>query len=347
MSDRTLQVFSGSALLGSDLDFRPADIIVDKGQIIAIEETTRAPDLWICPALFNAHTHLGDTVAMDCAGNGDLVSLVTPPDGLKHRILAETEPAGLMRGMQESIRFMVKRGTAGCADFREGGAPGVIALKEAALDLPFRCIILGRDGGETTANGLGVSSVRDVTDLERMVRDIRQAGGLLAFHAGEMDSLDVDTAISYDPDFIIHATHATEPQLKECADKDIPVVVCPRSNWVLSVTGSNTHPPIRRMLELGCRVWAGTDNVMFVQPDLLSEMAFISTVYHVDPEKIIQMAVEGSELWGEPSYIKKGARANFFVLDPRASNISFSKKPVAGIVNRAFSTDIGKNVFNL
>ena len=45
--------------------------------------------VWICPALFNAHTHLGDTIAMDCGATGDLTALVTPPDGLKHRLLAQ------------------------------------------------------------------------------------------------------------------------------------------------------------------------------------------------------------------------------------------------------------------
>jgi cytosine/adenosine deaminase-related metal-dependent hydrolase len=57
---------SGQALVGEELELQPADIIIENGTITAIEETRRAPMVWICPAFFNAHTHLGDTIAMDC-----------------------------------------------------------------------------------------------------------------------------------------------------------------------------------------------------------------------------------------------------------------------------------------
>ena len=86
------------ALIGEELALRPVDIVIDKGRITAIEERTRAPQIWICPAFFNAHTHLADTVAMDCGSTGDLVSMVTPPDGLKHRLLAATSYCGSCRG---------------------------------------------------------------------------------------------------------------------------------------------------------------------------------------------------------------------------------------------------------
>ena len=82
------------------------------------------------PAFFNAHTHLADTVAMDLPAHGSLAELVKPPDGLKHRILAATPRADLVRSMRSSIRTMIATGTAGFADFREGGADGVAALRE-------------------------------------------------------------------------------------------------------------------------------------------------------------------------------------------------------------------------
>ncbi len=86
MSDHEVTV-SGHALLGERLEMSPVTIVVKSGVITHIEYESHPPDLWICPAFFNAHTHLGDTIAMDinCAGQ-DLVSLVTPPEGLKHRI---------------------------------------------------------------------------------------------------------------------------------------------------------------------------------------------------------------------------------------------------------------------
>lgn len=343
----TRQLISGQALIGADLEIRPVDIIVENGIITAIEDSSRAPDVWICPALFNAHTHLGDTVAMDCGATGDLTALVTPPDGLKHRLLAQASHDNLVKAMRASIVGMIDRGIAGCADFREGGISGVSSLREAAEGLSFGTCILGRDGGGEAGDGLGISSVRDVPDAGHQVTEARKMGKKIAFHAGERDAEDVDGALALSPDMIVHATHATKRQLRECADRGIPIVVCPRSNWALGVTGSARNPPIRLMQDLGCTVMLGTDNVMFVPPDILSEMAFVSSVYGSDPRFILQAAVRGSDLLDSSFFIREGARANFFTIDASRSALRFSRDPVASIVKRAGSGRIGNNVFNL
>jgi len=340
------RILSGYALTGEDLAFHPVDIVIENGTITAIEDNSRAPHVWICPALFNAHTHLGDTIAMDCGATGDLVALVTPPDGLKHRLLRESSHNDLVAGMRGSIRTMIACGTAGCADFREGGPEGVSALKEANNGLPFRALIFGREGGEMVADGFGISSARDVPDLERTVAAARRAGKMIGFHAGERDREDVDAALSFDPDFIVHATHATKKQLRACADRQIPIVVCPRSNWILGVTSSARHPPISVMEELGCTVYLGTDNVMFVPPDLFGEMAFVSTVYKSDPATILRSAIGGSALSGTSYYLRAGARANLFVIDPEKNALNFSRDPVTSIIKRVSSSLIANNVFN-
>ena len=277
------KTISGHALLGEELAMTPVDIHITNGVITAIDERKKAPEVWICPALFNAHTHLGDTVAMDCGVTGNLVELVTPPNGLKHRLLAEASRSDLIAGMRGSIEGMIAGGTAGCADFREGGTAGVTALREAANGLPFCPVIFGRDGGEAVAGGLGISSTRDVAGVEKQVAAARRAGKKIAFHAGERDAGDVDAALAFDPDLLIHATHATRRQLRTCAEREIPIAVCPRSNWVLGVTSSDKRPPLSLMGELGCTVYFGTDNVMFVPPDILSELAFAQTVYRQHP----------------------------------------------------------------
>ena len=341
------QIVSGQALVGEELALRPVDIVIEEGRITAIEENPRAPHTWICPAFFDAHTHLGDTVAMDCGSTGDLVSMVTPPDGLKHRLLAAASHSDLVAAMRAAITGMMGAGTFGCADFREGGRPGVHALKEASAGLDFVPVIFGREGGEADADGLGISSTRDVTDVERQVSAARKSGKMIAFHAGERDKNDVDAALSFEPDLLIHMTHATKKQLRECADKEIPIVVCPRSNWVLGVTSSARYPPLQMMLDLGCTVMLGTDNAMFVPPDIFSEMAFVSTVYRLDPKIIIRSAVTGSQFTGSPFFIRKGARAAFFMLDPSHSALAFSLDPTTSIVKRAPYNAIRNNVFNL
>lgn len=338
---------SGQAFVGEELELLPVDIIIENGIISAVEEIRHAPMVWICPAFFNAHTHLGDTIAMDCKKTGDLESLVTPPDGLKHRILAAAARSDLVAGMHASIRGMIAGGTAGCADFREGGCEGVKALKEAAEGFTFRPFVFGREGGEDIADGLGISSTRDVSCTEMLVAHAKQAGKKVALHAGERDASDVDAALALDPDLLIHCTYATKKQLRECSDRQIPIVVCARSNWTLDVTSSAHHPPVQLMQDLGCSLLLGTDNVMFVPPDMFSEMAFTSTIYRIDPKVLLGAAVRGSELTGSSFFIRKGARANLFTIDPAQSPLHFSHDPVTSIVKRASYYNIGNNVFNL
>jgi cytosine/adenosine deaminase-related metal-dependent hydrolase len=100
------------------------------------------------------------------------------------------------------------------------------------------------------------------------------------------------------------------------------------------------------MEELGCKVWLGTDNVMFVPPDLGGEMAFLSTVYRTAPDNILRSAVAGSELTGSAFFIRQGARANLVIIDPERNALKFSRDPVASIIKRAPFCGIATNVFN-
>lgn len=342
----TQTVYSGLALVGPALEGRPADIVVDGGRIIAVEERTRAPDRWLCPSFFNAHTHLGDTIAMDAPADGDLVSLVAPPNGLKHRLLGAAPDADCVAGMRESVRRMIRGGTGGFADFREGGPRGVGLLRDAVAGLPCRAVVFGRDGGEQVADGAGIASVRDVADYEAVAGRVREAGGMVAFHAGERDAGDVDGALDCRPDLVVHMTHATEAQLRRCADEGIPIAVCPRSNWRLGVATDSAHPPIARMLDLGCRVLLGTDNAMFVPPDMAGELAFASVVYGLEPAALLRAGIDGAAVTGSPSWIEPGARASFFVVDPVRAGLSFSRDPVASLVRRFDATAIETNVIN-
>jgi cytosine/adenosine deaminase-related metal-dependent hydrolase len=344
---KSLHQLSGYALLGDELALAPSDIFIENGIVTSIEDNPRVPQVWICPALFNAHTHLGDTIAMDCGTTGDLEALVTPPDGLKHRMLRAASRQDLVLGMRASMEGMVANGTAGCADFREGGVEGVLALQEAAAGLPFAPFIFGREGGEAIAGGIGISSVRDVPDAEYLVRDAKIAGKKIAFHAGERDSADIDTALTYEPDLLIHMTHATKKQIRECAERAIPIAVCPRSNWTLGVTSSRSHPPLALMEDLGCITCLGTDNAMFIGPDLFAEMSFVSTIYGLDPATILRASVRGSGFFGPSFFIRKGSPANMFVLDPGRSALRFSRDPLATLVKRVNSAIIRTNVFSL
>jgi len=340
----------GRALLGGELEEAPVAVVVKDGVIHRIEHLTEAPDdsPWICPAFFNAHTHLGDSLAMDLPFRGTLDELVRPPDGLKHQILRSAARPELVRGMRLTLLTMAASGTAGCADFREGGVEGVSALMEAAQGIPLRPVIFGREGGEAIADGLGVSSARDAgPGLDDAVSVARRSGRLVAFHAGEKDPGDVDGALAYDPDLLIHCTHATRPQLRRIADLDIPIAICPRANWRFGVTSSRDHPPVATMQALGCRILLGTDNAMCVQPDLWREAHFLCTVYGTAPRDALKAATLGSLLYSGSYSIKEGNKANFLVIDPGQSNLSLSRDIAGTLVNRAGPENIVRKVINL
>lgn len=336
----------GLAFLGDDLEPSPVSIQITNGIIGSIEEVRKAPDRWILPALFNAHTHIGDTVALDTPIQGDLESIVSPPDGLKHRILRDTNRETLISAMHSTIRLMESSGCAGFADFREGGQEGVTALREAALNCRSHPLIFGRDGGEISADGFGISSVRDIPDLDRQVEEAKKLGRLIAIHAGERDSSDIEGALAYEPDLLIHCTHARERDLRFCADREIPIVVCPRSNWMLGVTSTSSLPPVEKMIDLGCKVFIGTDNVMFIQPDLWREMAFLSVITPLPASTLLRMGVAGSILTGSPYWIQEGNPASIIEIDTLRSNLKYSRDLHRTLVSRIGSDLLDRILFN-
>ncbi|WAI02613.1 amidohydrolase family protein [Methanogenium organophilum] len=321
--------------MGDDFEERNVRIIVTNGVITNIEEISRTPDIWIFPGFFNAHTHLGDTIAMDIDANGPIGQLVAPPDGLKHRLLRAATPAMCVEAMNASIRTMADTGTYGFADFREGGVEGARYLQEANAECSLDSAVFGRDGGEKISDGLGVSSTRHYGEgLTKIIEESRADGRIIAFHAGEKDAMDVDSALAFDPDMLIHCTHATSKQIRTIADAGIPVVICPRSNWKLGVTSSGKNPPVHEMIDAGIELWLGTDNVMFVQPDMSAEMSFCHYVYGIDAQTIMKMAVGGAHILDMNYGIHEQNTARFNRYNTARLNAKFSKNILNTIINR-------------
>lgn len=323
----------GNVLFEEDFAFVSAEITVENGIIKEIAQSNKKSDTYIIPAFFNAHTHIADTVAMDTRADRPLAELVAPPNGVKHKILASAPDEELVRAMKHTADFMKRGGTLGFADFREGGTKGVELLKRAVPD-DMSVLILGREGGEFICDGLGLSNARNRPGEEKMVEDIKKAGKLFAVHAGEANTDDIDTAFALEPDFIVHAVNFSKKHIKEAADKDIPLVLCPRSNWILGATNTAQKPPVKEMIEAGCRIYLGTDNVMFVEPDMFKEAAFMYTVYKMQPEDVLRAATQGFSLAGIENTIRVGNKANLTVLKmPYESR--FTKDPLLSVFMRS------------
>jgi cytosine/adenosine deaminase-related metal-dependent hydrolase len=258
--------------------------------------------------------------------------------------------------MRSSLLDMIETGTYAFADFREGGVLGVAALNKALEGLKLYSMVLGRPAEPELpsqavldevrrillrCNGLGMSGTNDLDLelLEEIATCTRRSKKLFAVHAGEKDRSDIEKALSLEPDLLIHLTNATKRDLESVADAGIPIVVCPRSNFI---TGAGMAP-IAEMLEAGIKVAAGTDNVMLNSVNMFSEMEFMSKIFSVEDRQVFKICtLNGSFIMGSDSTgsIKKGNKANLMILNGSSNNLTGIKNPISGITRRARPDDI-------
>jgi len=282
----------------------------------------------IVPGLWNAHTHLGDAVVTQEL-KGTLEELVAPPHGLKHRVLARAKDAEVIAAMRRTMATMIRTGTTGFSDFREGGLKGLKLLYAAEAALPLRGVVLGRPGGLAydanevrailrASDGIAVSSFVDWPrdDIEKVAAHVRRERKIFATHCSERIREDMDAVLDLHPAFLVHMIHATDADLVRCVDAGVPVVVCPRSNAFFGLT-----PDIPRMLRAGVELRLGTDNAMINVPSMLREIDFAYRISRlkgqVPAREIFEMALRGRRL-SDPEAaagIRVGAPADLMVLD--------------------------------
>ncbi len=358
------QIIYGTILYGDEFDPIKGYVCIDDGIITEVGEESTSSDNIIAPCFVNAHTHIGDSVCKDPPiGNSDgicvqrdLDQLVRPPHGLKHRILSSTPDHVLIQYMRASIMDMLSTGTCAFADFREGGVVGVMALKEVLKGACIDSLILGRPASTEgmledvlsevdrvlrNGDGLGMSGADDMDMIL-----LRQASArakrwkrTFAIHAGEKVRTDIDDALSLEPDMLIHLTQADTADINAVADASVPVVVCPRSNFITDVG----MPPVRRMLEAGITVAVGTDNVMLNSVNMFSEMEFLSKVFGLDDRQVFKLCtLNGASTLRLDSVgsIKDDNRACIMILNGRSNNLMGVQDPLSGIVRRARPDDI-------
>jgi len=310
----------------------PCEFVTAEGVIkgtldgLIFEEGDIKPEFIACPAFFNAHTHLGDSVAKDPPFAG--INIVMP-DGYKFRVL-EKHGKECIDAMVESINLAYLSGCVSIADFREGGIEGLKMLKKA--DERGICFTLARPSSieeaeklVKIADGISISSVRDVGfKLAEELKEVAEKEGkIFALHAGEVDSKDVDDALVLQPDLLVHMNMATKEQLKAAMDEEIPIVSCFRSNAFFDVL----NPENYRMLANYKKWFIGTDNVMIASPSILDEFSFASFVLRNDKA------------------LFEAATRQFFnmagvVVFHKRLNLARARNPLASIVRRACVADV-------
>lgn len=362
------QTLKGTIIYGDE--FEPVDgyIIIENGIIKNVEESAVATDTIIAPCFVNAHTHIGDSVLKD-PPLLPLAELVQPPHGLKHRVLEKTSHDGLVGSMKASIADMINTGTCAFSDFREGGLAGVRALNEA-LKTPYstpysetlylntgtmgirgtnkiEARVFGRPSGEDMSyldfcDGTGLSSTNDldIDIIKSIIKQTKEKRKQFAIHAGERDSSDISSALELEPDFLIHLTHAGKKDINAIAEANIPAVVCLRSN-LLTRSGI---PPIKKMLDEGILVAAGTDNVMLNSVNMFSEMEFLAKINLFEDRQVFKLCtLNGAKLLGinkELGSIEKGKKARLMILTKNSNNMQGIRSPLSSLVRRARPDDI-------
>lgn len=333
-------IIEGRVLRGTEFEEIEGRVVVEEGEITAVEEASVESQDIVLPAFVNAHTHIGDSVAKEAGAGLSLDELVAPPDGLKHQLLRAADRSEMIRGMRRSVSFMEQSGTGVFADFREGGIEGVEAFREAVVHSDLRALAYGRGDVSVleVADGYGASGARD-DDFSQERTAAREAGKPFGIHAGERDPMDINPAIDLDPDLLVHMTHAEPLHLDRVEDRDIPVVVCPRSNLATDVG----IPPVGSLSER-TTVALGTDNVFLTAPTMFREMAVTERLCDVSAREVLQMATLGGAhaLGFECGYIESGAEGRILVLDGDSDNLTGAQDLIRAVVRRATVADVSR-----
>ena len=333
----------GTVIAGRAFEPIEGRVVVENGEITAVEEASVDSSAIVLPAFVNAHTHIGDSLAKEAGAGLSLDELVAPPDGLKHRLLRAASREELVDAMDRTVSFMSQGGTSAFVEFREGGVTGVRAIEEALTGSSLDAVVLGRESIEAMyeADGYGASGAND-GDFERERAATREAEKLFAIHAGERDTSDIDAALALDPDLLVHMVHAEPTHVERVAERETPVAVCPRSNLVTGVGLG----PVEALVER-TTVALGTDNVMLNNPSMFREMEFAAKLFDLSAGKVLEMAtLAGAEIAGlDRGVIEEGAEAKLCVLDGDSPNLAGAQDVVRAVVRRAGVSDIERIVY--
>jgi cytosine/adenosine deaminase-related metal-dependent hydrolase len=167
-----------------------------------------------------------------------------------------------------------------------------------------------------------------------------ESEGTVEFSKSQTGKTEVARIVQYlRPDILIHMTCATEQEISIASRNRIGIVICPRANGIVGAG----IPKVAKMLELGCVIGIGSDNVMLNPPDILRELDYIwkasRSVEHVflDAKDILKMAtVNGAEILGiNRGCIERGREADLIFIDKSHADLYPMHNPFASIVHRA------------
>ena len=352
MGGAAIAVRAGSVLVGEGLDVEFDKCIwVRDGYIESIEGYGSCPqdsigggDTIVMPQTSNAHVHSADNLWPEMGVDQPLRSLVSQPQGLKHRLLETVDPSLLVEGIRSFYTLAWRLGTGLLVDFREGGGAGCRLARKALDGVPrgLEVILLGRPGPgwPEHCDGLGLSSVVDYSE-----EDLRAATslgwGVRATHIAEEPLVraqgDLDIALKMGFNVLVHGTHLSSDDLELVKSRGASLVMCPRSNMWHGVG----LPPIDEAIKSGVRFALGTDNAAWTPPDIMAEAYTALLVARLRGYKgggypiLKSVLIDGYRIFGrEPRIVEEGRRAYFIIYHAPLSGIRRSRDPYSGIIKR-------------
>ncbi len=244
----------------------------------------------LIPGLVNSHVHICDSFAKELGFNKDLISVVAPPNGIKHKLLKSIPKEVKKHGIKEAISDMLANGITLFADFRENGISGINLLREGLENSAINHVILGRfefpeeiESILKNCDGLGLSSYDQINSedkeiLQRLKKEYLRK--IIACHDAELgrdESLFSKIITDQLIDVVVHGTHYTIEDLERLKENNISLILCPRCNGYF---GSG-FPPINDIYNLEIPISLGTDNVMANNIDLFEEMRYLYRISRV------------------------------------------------------------------
>ena len=341
------------------------------------EKVLDCEGLLMMPGLINSHTHIGDSIAKDIGLDSDVEEKIHPVSGFKQKILKNSDKSHLTSFIKNSCISMLKKGITSFIDFREGGIEGINLLKNAALDIPIRPIILGRieyyqDSNSIknnipipkshksdlqnlvmNCNGVGISGPNEFSDLA--LQYFAKTKNIRAIHSAETEEsnniskkiskkTETQRALIAKPNFLVHMTYASKKDLMMATRNKASIVVCPRANGSLA----EGVPDVDLMLDAGCNVMIGTDNVMINSPDMFREMDYLWKVSmgikkkRLLPKDILKMATTNAShlMGGKIGVIQNNKIADCIFIEKHSIDLEPMHNPYASVVQRASENTI-------
>lgn len=287
----------------------------------------------ILPRAVNGHTHLADGLWTREPPRQSVQELVSPPNGLKHLLLARSSRRKKVGGMRRALWEMARSGVGAVLDFREEGVEGVRMLREAAQGLPLQVVALGRPAQLPPAaeelrplldlgDGLGLSAVADLglSTARELAEACHRRGRKLAVHVSESEREELDPVLALAPDLLVHLSRTTEEDQQRIAQAKLTVAGCPRSNALFG-----RAPPLASWERLGVPFLLGTDNRMLASTDLFSEMEFAYLSARSRGETLSPKALVESVFLEGWRWLGRSQQA---ALDPGTSGLLVLRRPL-------------------